>query len=173
MHLTDYVIIFYTFQILLIQKLPFSSTLAFPLVWNIWRRTLKKSRTSYSDISTNSSQAFHVLRPRGASAGGTRVHKPFPGQPGALVPRDRPLLVLAGDAFVHSNFSGCVESSLVAVEKLREHMRTFWELWSRVRLNRALVTVRCCGGAVTWGIQDGGSSGQKLKWTRYRSCQKI
>lgn len=54
----------------------------------------------------------------------SQVHKPFPGQPGALVPRDRPLLVLAGDAFVHSNFSGCVESSLVAVEKLREHMRT-------------------------------------------------
>ena len=51
------------------------------------------------------------------------MHKPFPGQPGALVVQNKPLLVLAGDGFVYSHFSGCIESSLVAFEKLQEHIR--------------------------------------------------
>ena len=53
----------------------------------------------------------------------SQVYKSFPGQPGAVVVRSEPLLVLAGDGFVHSNFSGCVESANSVLGKLQEHLR--------------------------------------------------
>ena len=53
----------------------------------------------------------------------SQVYKSFPGQPGAVVVSSEPLLVLAGDGFVHSNFSGCVESANSVLGKLQEHLR--------------------------------------------------
>ena len=52
----------------------------------------------------------------------SQVYKSFPGQPGAAVASSDPLLVLAGDAFVHSNFSGCVESANAVLGKICEHI---------------------------------------------------
>ena len=53
----------------------------------------------------------------------SQVYKSFPGQPGAVVISSDPLMVLVGDAFVHSNFSGCIESANAALGKLNEHLR--------------------------------------------------
>jgi renalase len=52
----------------------------------------------------------------------SQVYKSYPGQPGAAVVSTNPLLILAGDGFVHSNFSGCVESANATVGKLKEHL---------------------------------------------------
>lgn len=52
----------------------------------------------------------------------SQVYKPFPGQPGAVAVGNKPLLMLAGDGFAHSNFSGCIQSAMAAVDKLRERL---------------------------------------------------
>lgn len=40
---------------------------------------------------------------------------PIPDAPGCLVLHHSPLAVAGGDAFVHSNFDGCIESALSIV----------------------------------------------------------
>ena len=52
----------------------------------------------------------------------SQVYKSFPGQPGAIVVSSEPLLVLAGDGFLHSNFSGCVESANAVIKKLQDNL---------------------------------------------------
>ncbi|XP_065339066.1 renalase-like isoform X1 [Cloeon dipterum] len=50
----------------------------------------------------------------------SQVLEPFPGAPGCVLINKSPLLLAAGDGFVHSNFDGCVSSSLQAVKVLTE-----------------------------------------------------
>ncbi|XP_078659916.1 renalase-like isoform X2 [Branchiostoma floridae x Branchiostoma belcheri] len=50
----------------------------------------------------------------------SQVHQPVSGSPGSLVVSRQPPLVLGGDAFTHSNFDGCIESSLSVVRQVRE-----------------------------------------------------
>lgn len=52
----------------------------------------------------------------------SQVNKPYPGQPGAVVVSKEPLLILAGDSFVHSNFSGCVESANAVLDNLKKYL---------------------------------------------------
>ena len=47
-----------------------------------------------------------------------QVYKGYEGSPGALVLQDNPPLLLAGDAFAHTNFDGCVESATKAAETI-------------------------------------------------------
>nr|XP_039259084.1 renalase-like isoform X1 [Styela clava] len=46
----------------------------------------------------------------------SQVTKATESSDGCLIPKNKPLLVLAGDGFTHSNFDGCVQSAIV-VEK--------------------------------------------------------
>ncbi|XP_052782750.1 renalase-like [Mya arenaria] len=46
----------------------------------------------------------------------SQVHKGYHGSPGCIVLSESPAILLAGDGFTHSNFDGCLESSL-AVHK--------------------------------------------------------
>lgn len=48
----------------------------------------------------------------------SQVTVPFRGQPGCLVLNEDPLLLLGGDAFAHSNFNGCLDSSKAIVKTL-------------------------------------------------------
>lgn len=48
----------------------------------------------------------------------------YPGSPGYVTISQRPLLLAAGDGFTHSNFDGCVSSSLSAVEAVTEYFST-------------------------------------------------
>ena len=51
----------------------------------------------------------------------SQVHKSYDGvAPGCLVLSTRPLVILAGDAFVHSNLSGCLESANAVVESMKK-----------------------------------------------------
>ncbi|XP_028402155.1 renalase-like isoform X2 [Dendronephthya gigantea] len=54
----------------------------------------------------------------------SQVYKSYPGQPGALDVSTKPLLVLAGDCFVHSNFSGCVESANAVLKILQKELKS-------------------------------------------------
>ncbi|XP_054455227.1 renalase isoform X2 [Anoplopoma fimbria] len=49
----------------------------------------------------------------------SQVLTSVPDCPGHMTVHDRPLLICAGDAFVHSNFDGCVESALSALSVLK------------------------------------------------------
>ncbi|XP_049916448.1 renalase isoform X1 [Epinephelus moara] len=49
----------------------------------------------------------------------SQVLTSVPDCPGHMTVLDRPLLVCAGDAFVHSNFDGCVESALSTLSVLK------------------------------------------------------
>lgn len=48
----------------------------------------------------------------------SQVLTSVPGCPGHMTVLDKPLLVLGGDAFTHSNFDGCVESALSVLQEL-------------------------------------------------------
>lgn len=41
----------------------------------------------------------------------SQVHKAYAGSPGCVVLSESPHVILAGDAFTHSNFDGCLESA--------------------------------------------------------------
>ncbi|XP_073345705.1 renalase isoform X2 [Pagrus major] len=49
----------------------------------------------------------------------SQVLTSVPDCPGHMIIHDRPLLVCGGDAFVHSNFDGCVESALSVLSVLK------------------------------------------------------
>ena len=53
----------------------------------------------------------------------SQVHKPYPGQPGAITLPDHPNLILAGDGFSRSNFDGCVESARSVLELLTQYLQ--------------------------------------------------
>lgn len=53
----------------------------------------------------------------------SQVHKPYDGEPGCLVVSTRPLVILAGDAFVHSNLSGCLESAHAAMDCIKKYFQ--------------------------------------------------
>ena len=48
----------------------------------------------------------------------SQVLEPYPNAPGALVAREDPLLILAGDAFTHSNFNGCLSSAKISASEI-------------------------------------------------------
>ncbi|XP_034413960.1 renalase isoform X2 [Cyclopterus lumpus] len=52
----------------------------------------------------------------------SQVLTSVPDCPGHMTVHDRPLLVCAGDSFVHSNFDGCVESALSALSVLKDSL---------------------------------------------------
>ena len=53
----------------------------------------------------------------------SQVSEPYEGAPGCLVVKDTsPLVVLAGDAFKHSNLDGCISSGDAAFEHLKTVM---------------------------------------------------
>jgi len=52
----------------------------------------------------------------------SQVHRPYPGQPGAIALPDHPNLILAGDGFARSNFDGCVQSARAVVELLSQYL---------------------------------------------------
>ncbi|KAF1373427.1 hypothetical protein PFLUV_G00238750 [Perca fluviatilis] len=72
-------------------------------------------------------QELHTLLPALPQPISIKCHKwrysqvltAVPGCPGQMTVLERPLLVLAGDAFVHSNFDGCVESAQSALRVLK------------------------------------------------------
>ena len=47
-----------------------------------------------------------------------QVYKGYKGSPGCVVLKEDPTVILAGDAFVHSNFDGCIESALSVIKSL-------------------------------------------------------
>lgn len=53
-----------------------------------------------------------------------QVIEGYPGAPGYVTISQSPLLLAAGDSFTHSNFDGCVSSSLSAVEAITEYFST-------------------------------------------------
>lgn len=42
----------------------------------------------------------------------SQVHKGYEGSPGCVVLNEKPLIILAGDGFTHSNLDGCISSAL-------------------------------------------------------------
>jgi hypothetical protein len=52
----------------------------------------------------------------------SQVVKPFPGSPGYVTLNESPLLIAAGDGFVHSNFDGCVTSAMSVVKAVKVSM---------------------------------------------------
>lgn len=54
----------------------------------------------------------------------SQTFKAFEGRPGAVALHDKPLLVLGGDAFVHSNYNGCVDSALAISDAVVQHAKT-------------------------------------------------
>ncbi|XP_078135813.1 renalase isoform X2 [Sander vitreus] len=72
-------------------------------------------------------QELHTLLPALPQPNSIKCHKwrysqvltAVPGCPGQMTILERPLLVCAGDAFVHSNFDGCVESALSTLRVLK------------------------------------------------------
>ena len=52
----------------------------------------------------------------------SQVHRPYPGQPGAIALPAQPNLILAGDGFTWSNFDGCVQSARAVVELLSQYL---------------------------------------------------
>ncbi|XP_031168066.1 renalase isoform X2 [Sander lucioperca] len=72
-------------------------------------------------------QELHTLLPALPQPISIKCHKwrysqvltAVPGCPGQMTVLERPLLVCAGDAFVHSNFDGCVESALSTLRVLK------------------------------------------------------
>lgn len=52
----------------------------------------------------------------------SQVLTSVPGCPGHMTLMDKPLLVLGGDAFTHSNFDGCVESALSVLRELTQRL---------------------------------------------------
>ena len=54
----------------------------------------------------------------------SQVHRPYPGQPGAIALPDHPNLILAGDGFSRSNFDGCVQSARSVVELLSKYLQS-------------------------------------------------
>lgn len=50
----------------------------------------------------------------------SQVYKGVPGEPGCYVLCEEPLLIIGGDAFTHSNFDGCIKSSLAISKALQE-----------------------------------------------------
>ena len=55
----------------------------------------------------------HIIRWRFS-----QVFKPYKGTPGFVVLNENPLVVVTGDAFVHSNFEGCIEAALAVANNL-------------------------------------------------------
>ena len=54
----------------------------------------------------------------------SQVHRPYPGQPGAIALPEHPNLILAGDGFSRSNFDGCVQSARSVVELLSKYLQS-------------------------------------------------
>lgn len=50
----------------------------------------------------------------------SQVHKGFEGSPGCVVLSDKPLIILAGDGFIHSNMDGCIESALSVQKTIKD-----------------------------------------------------
>nr|XP_022319410.1 renalase-like [Crassostrea virginica] len=50
----------------------------------------------------------------------SQVHKPYEGSPGCVVLNEKPLIVLAGDAFSRSTMDGCIESALCTKDALQK-----------------------------------------------------
>lgn len=54
----------------------------------------------------------------------SQVHKSYPGNPGCIVLSEKPAVILAGDAFMHSNFDGCLESAVSVHQTLTKLVRS-------------------------------------------------
>lgn len=53
-----------------------------------------------------------------------QVHKAYEGGPGCVVLNEKPLIVLAGDAFSQSTMDGCIESALCTKDALQKVLST-------------------------------------------------
>lgn len=49
----------------------------------------------------------------------SQVHQSYTGSPGCLVLSEKPAIILAGDAFTHSNMDGCIDSALATHRALK------------------------------------------------------
>ena len=52
----------------------------------------------------------------------SQVHKPYVGTPGCVTVHKEPRLVIAGDAFTHSNFDGCIKSAETVTKSLLHNL---------------------------------------------------
>jgi renalase len=53
-----------------------------------------------------------------------QVHKAYPDSPGCVVLSETPAIILAGDAFTHSNFDGCVDSAISVQQTLAKLVKS-------------------------------------------------
>ncbi|XP_045214188.2 renalase-like isoform X2 [Mercenaria mercenaria] len=54
----------------------------------------------------------------------SQVHKGYPDSPGCVVLCEKPAIILAGDAFTHSNFDGCLESAISVQQTLTKLIKS-------------------------------------------------
>lgn len=53
-----------------------------------------------------------------------QVHKSYPDSPGCVVLSEKPAIILAGDAFTHSNFDGCLDSAISVQQTLTKLVKS-------------------------------------------------